>query len=128
MNPCLEAMVLLFLADFQPVLDQDNALPNGPLLEERGVLQECLVFLAGAEAHHMLDASPVVPTAVENDDFTRRRKVGDIALGVQLGFLAFGRLGQGYMLEDARTDPFPDALDGASFARGVTSLKHDNHF
>ena len=35
-NPCLEATCLLFLAHFQPVLDQDNAGPDDEVLSNRG--------------------------------------------------------------------------------------------
>ena len=46
-NAVLEATVLLLLADFQPVLDQDDALPGDETLNARGMLQEFLVLLVG---------------------------------------------------------------------------------
>src|SRR6266571_3684658 len=105
MNPRFEAAVLLFLADFQPVLNQENAIIN----------------------NEMLDASAVVPTAVENDDFACCRKTLHIALNVHFRFLAFRRSGQSHDPEDARADPVDDTFDGASFACGVTALEDDDH-
>src|SRR5215471_2717938 len=90
MNPCFEAAVLLFLADFQPVFDQDNALLDNEMLTNRSILEEFLILLVGAETHHVLDASPIVPTSVENDDFARRWKMRHIALEVHLRFLTLG--------------------------------------
>src|SRR5947209_4255128 len=127
MNPCFEAAVLLFLADFQPVFDQENAILNDEMLSNRSILEECLVLLVGAEAHYMFDASAVVPTAVKNDDFARCGKMSHIALDVHFRFLAFRRCRQSYHPEDARADPVNDALDGASFARCVTPLEDDDH-
>src|SRR5256885_11203598 len=127
MNPCLEATILLFLADFQPVLDQDNAILNDEMLSNGGILEEFLVLLVGAEAHHMLDARPIIPTAVENDDFACCGKMSHVALDVHLRFLAVCRCGQSHYAEDTETDPVNDALDGTSFACCITSLKDDDH-
>ncbi len=93
LNPCLEAAVLLFLADFQPILDQENTILKDEVFSNGGILEECLVLLVCSEAHHMLDASPIVPTTIENDDFARSRKMSHIALDVHLRFLALGRCG-----------------------------------
>jgi len=57
-------------------------------------LQEFLRVLLRAEPHHPLDSRAVVPTAVEDHDFSRSRQLGQIALYVHLAFLALGRRGQ----------------------------------
>jgi hypothetical protein len=36
---------------------------------------ESFVFFVRAKSHYFLHAAPVVPAAVENDDFTRRRQM-----------------------------------------------------
>src|SRR5205814_9536706 len=84
-------------------------------------------MLSGAEAHHMLDASPIVPTTVKNDDFARSGKMSHVALDVHFRFLALCWRGQGHYPKDARADPIDDALNGASFACGVAALKHDDY-
>src|SRR6266496_1962822 len=104
-NPCLEAAVLLFLAHFQPVFDQDNAILNDEMLSNGGILEEFLVLLVGAEAHHMLDARPIIPTAVEDDDFACCGKMSHIALEVHLRFLALCWLGERHHPKDAGADP-----------------------
>ena len=56
-------------------------------------LQEPVTLLRGAEAHHVLDARAVVPTAVKDDDFARGGKMCEVALDVHLGFFAVRRRG-----------------------------------
>src|SRR4029077_14469130 len=67
-----EAALLLGLAYLEPVLDQLDAVVDDVHLELGANLQEALVLLFRAEAHHVLDASPVVPAAVEDHDFASR--------------------------------------------------------
>ena len=85
-----------------------------------------MLFL-GAEAHHVLDARAVVPTAVEDHDFARGRKMLHVALDVHLRLLAVGRRGQRHQAEHARADALGDGLDGAALAGGVAALEDDDH-
>ena len=52
------------------------------------------MLLLGAEAHHVFDAGPVVPAAVEDHDLAGRGKVLDVALHVELRLLAVRGRGQ----------------------------------
>ena len=56
--------------------------------DDRAQLKKAAMLLFRAEAHHVLDAGAVVPTAIEDDDFARRRKVRHVALQVHLALLA----------------------------------------
>src|SRR5690242_10917466 len=97
------------------------------MLKKWSFLQEILVLLLRAEAHHVLDACTVIPAAVENDHFPCRWETRHIALNVHFGFLAFRRCGQRHHSKDARADPFGNALDGASLTSRITPLKDDDH-
>ncbi len=90
-------------------------------------LEEAPVLRLRAEAHHVLDPGPVVPTAVEDHDFAGRRGVLQVALHVQLGLLAVGRRRQRHHAEDARADALGDRLDRAALAGGVPSLEDHDH-
>ena len=80
----LESPLLLLVADFEPVLDQDDAVVDDVLFERGTDLEEAMVLLLGAEAHHALDAGAVVPTAVKDHDFAGGREVRHVALQVHL--------------------------------------------
>ena len=95
-------------------------------LEERAQLEEPLVLLLRAEAHHVLDAGAVVPAAIEDDDFAGGGEVRQVPLHVHLGLLAIGRRRQRDDPEDARAHALGDRLDRAALARGVTSLEDDD--
>jgi hypothetical protein len=64
----LEPVLLLVVADREPVLAQQDAVLDEQPLEDRALVQEPLVLLVGAEPHHPLDPAAVVPAAVEQHD------------------------------------------------------------
>jgi hypothetical protein len=78
------------------------------------------------EIHDALNAGPVVPAAVEDDDLARGGELLDVALGEQLRLLALRRRGERDDAKDARADPLGDCLDRSALALGVTSLKDDD--
>src|SRR3954453_1667121 len=80
-------------------------------------------MFVGAEAHHALNTSAIVPAAVKDDDFSCRREVPDVALHIHLRFLAFGRRRQRDNTEYARADPLGDRLDRTTFAGAIASLE-----
>src|SRR6266516_1624045 len=127
-DPGLEPAPLLVLADIEKVLAQDDAVLDDRLpLDRGGQRQEPLVLLVGAEAHHPLDPGPVVPRAVEEDDFARCRELRDVALDVDLGLLAVGGCGQCHVPVDARARAGGDPADHAALARRVAALEdHDD--
>ena len=110
-DACLEATLLLLVGDREPVLDQLDSRPDQHALELRAGAHELLVLLLGAKAHHPLDARPVVPRAVEQDDLPSGGQVRDVALEVPLGLLALGRRRERHNAADARVRPLGDPLD-----------------
>src|SRR6516165_11658539 len=79
------------------------------------------------KAHHSLDAGSIVPATIENDDFSRSGKVGNIALHVHLRLLSLGRGRQRNNSKNARTYPLSDRLDNPTLARAVAPLEqHTN--
>lgn len=86
-----------------------------------------MLFL-GHKSHHIFDTSAVVPTSIEDDDFTGCRKLCDVSLNEHLPFLAIAGCWQRDHAKDARAHPFCKRLDGASFAGGIASLKYNDDF
>src|SRR5262245_57441386 len=123
----LEAALLLLIAHLQPVFDEQDALVDDVQLKLGADLKEATVFLLGAEAHHVLDAGPVVPAAVEDHDLARRREVGDVALHVQLRLLAVGRRRQRHHAEHAGADPLGDGFDRATLPGRVAPFENHDH-
>ena len=74
----------------------------------------------------MLNASAVVPTAVEQDDFPWRRQLGDITLKIPLAALALRGRAERHDAADARVQALGDALDDASLAGRVAALENDH--
>ena len=115
--------VLLVFSDLKPNLDQPDAAVDHEFFDGRTEVQEAFVLLLGAEAHDVFDAGAVVPTAIENHDFTGGWKSLDVALQVQLGFLAIGRSGEGDDAKYPRAHPFGDGFDGPALSGGITSFE-----
>src|SRR3974390_3545408 len=84
------------------------------------------MVLLSAKSHHELHASTIVPTAIKNNDFTSCGKVLEITLHKHLRLLAIGGCWGRHNSEHTWTNAFCDGFDGAAFAGGVTSFKHDN--
>src|SRR5262249_26647643 len=81
----------------------------------------------GAEAHDVLDAGPVVPAAIEDYDLACRREVSDVALQIQLSFLAIRRRWQRHHAEHTGADPLGDRLDRAALPGGVATFEDYDH-
>ena len=129
-NPRLEPAPLLILADIEKIFAQYDAILDDHLpLENGSHRQETLVLPVGAEAHDPLDPGPVVPGSIKENDLARRWKVREIALHVDLGFLAVGGRGQCHVPVDARARASGDAADDPALARRVAALEdHDDTF
>ena len=82
-------------------------------------------LLLGAEAHHPLDAGPVVPAAVEDHDLAGGREVRRCSAGCTSATLALGRRRQRDDPEHPRADPLGDGLDGAALAGRVAPFEDD---
>src|SRR4029077_5356590 len=61
--------ILLFHADLEPELDQDDATIDDFPFDSRAQLQKALAYLLVHETHDAFDAGAVVPAAVEDHDF-----------------------------------------------------------
>src|SRR5271166_119513 len=118
--------MLLLFRDIEPVLEQDDAVVDQEVLKDGTAFEKLLVLLLGAEPHDMLDPGAVVPTAIENDDFSARGQLLDVTLGIDLRLLALCGSWQGDQTEHTRAHPFQDALDDATLARCVSALKNDD--
>src|SRR5215471_10090016 len=126
LNPRLEPPFLFLVADLEPEFDQlDPGVHNVPC-NIWAPVEETLILLRRAETHNMLDAKAGVPTAVKNNDLTRRREMRDIALGVHLALLAVRGRRQSHDAEDPGADAFGDRLDGTALAGGVTPFEDND--
>ena len=123
----MEALQLHFLPGPQPELEEANAFPLDQLFELRRLFHEIFILFRRAEAHDRFDAGTVVPGAVEEDEFPRRREVRDVALEVPLAALRLRRLGQGDHPGGARVHVGERCMDRATLARRIAALeqRHD---
>src|SRR4051812_46208438 len=84
-----------------------------------------LGLLFGAEPHYPLDAGAVVPTAVEDYDFSSRGKMWNVALGVHLRFLSLCRCGKRNHPEHTRAHPLGHCFYRATLT-GTVAAFEDN--
>src|SRR5262249_54824926 len=118
---------LLFLADFQPVLQQNDAVFSNQPLKIRANDEKALTFGFRAESHDPFDSGAVIPAAIPDHHFTGGGKVRNKSLHVHLGPSAFGGRGERHHAKDARADAFGEAFDEATLAGRVTSFKNYHH-
>src|SRR6516165_5192110 len=83
-NACIEAAFLLFLANFEPILNEDDASIDDVFFDGGAEFEKLAMLLLGAKSHHILHAGAVVPAPVEYDDFAGPREVLHVALHVHL--------------------------------------------
>ncbi len=121
-----EAGPLLGLGHREPELDQVDAGAGEHPLQLRDLPHELPVLLRRGEAHHSLDARPVVPGAVEQDDLPGGGKVLHVALEVPLRRLALARLVEGDHRGAARVQVLHEPLDRAALPGGVAPLEQDD--
>ena len=89
-------------------------------------MHELLHLLGATKAHDPFNASPVVPTAVEDHDLAARGEMLHIALEVPLGLLLIGGGCQGHDPAAPRVERIGDALDRAALAGRVAPLKDND--
>ena len=123
----LETALLLLVAGLQPDFDELDAALDDVFLDLGAEFEKAGVLLLRAKAHHILHASAVIPTAVENDDLTRRREMRHVTLHIHLRLLAIGRRRQRDRAKHAGADSLGQGANGAAFARGVAALEDDDH-
>src|SRR4029077_12860955 len=125
-DPRFKTALLFLVAYFQPILDELDAAVYDVFFDLRAKFEEMVVLFFGAEAHDIFHAGAVVPTAVEDDDLARRRKMLHVTLDVHLRLLAFRRSGQSRDTKHARAHTLRDRFDGAPFARAIASFEYDH--
>src|SRR5262245_59305653 len=74
----------------------------------------------------MLNAGTIVPAAVKDYDFARRRKLLDVSLHEHLAFLPLRRRRQGDNPKCTWADPLRNRSDRTAFASSVASFESDN--
>ena len=126
MDTAQEAHVLFLVRDREPVFDEVDSRAHQHAFEIRHRAEELLVFLGSTKAHHVLDARPVVPAAIETDDFPSRRQMRRVTLEIPLRALAVIGGRQRHHAADARIESLRDALDRAALACGIATLEQDH--
>ena len=81
------------------------------------------ILLLGAEAHHVLDAGAVVPTAIEDHDFAGGREVLHVPLHVHLAFFAVRRRRQRDDAKHARAHALGDGANRPAFSGAVAAFE-----
>src|SRR5581483_6493137 len=123
-DPRLESAFLFLVADFEPEFDEDDAAIHDIFLRLRAAFQEQPVLFLGAEAHHVFHPGAVVPTAIEDNHFTRRGEMRHESLHVHLRLLAVRRSGQRNNAKNPWADPLGDGADRAALARAIAPLEY----
>src|SRR5271166_6332030 len=99
-----EALVLFLFRYFEPVLQKDDALADQETLEDGTVPEKFPVLFLGTKAHYVFNAGAVIPTPVEDHDFTSGGQLFNVTLGRELRLLPLGRRGEGHHAKDARAN------------------------
>ena len=85
------------------------------------------MLLFRTKAHDIFHTRPVVPTAIEDDDFTRSGEMRDVSLHIHLSLLTIRGGGKGDHAKYTRVDPLGDCPDRATLPGTVAAFEHDNH-
>src|SRR6185369_11137067 len=88
----------------------------------RGQFEKILMLIFCAEAHDIFNASAVIPTAVEDHDFSSSRKMLHVTLNIHLRLLAVGWRRQCNNAKDTRAHTFGNSADCSPLASAVAAL------
>ncbi|SPL64487.1 hypothetical protein OHAE_354 [Ochrobactrum soli] len=123
MAALVKAFQLHFLPDIEPEFEQVNAVRHDHPFEIGRFGEEDFKLRRSAEAHHRFHASPVIPGAVEGDEFARRGEMRHIALEIPLPAFGGGGFWQGDVARGTRVHEFADGEDGAALASRIAPFK-----
>src|SRR3954465_9835096 len=84
------------------------------------------MLLLRTEAHHVLHPSPVVPTAIEDNDLATSGEALHVALKEHLGLFTVRRRGQCGNSKHARAYAFGERPDRPSLSCRITSLEDND--
>src|SRR5262249_14544755 len=115
------------VGDRKPIFDKNDARSDQHPFELRNRAEKFLDIFLRAEAHDTFDASPVVPTAIEEDDFSTRWQVRHVSLEIPLCTLTLAWRGQRDYATDSRIKTLRDPLDDATLASCVASLENNDN-
>ncbi len=124
----MKPLLLFCIRNREPVFDQDDARAHPHSFEFRAGPEKLAVILVRAKAHDPFNAGPVVPAAIQQDDFTRSRQVSNVALEIPLCPLALGRCRQGDDAANATAEMLRDALYDATFTGRVAAFEDNDDF
>ena len=110
----------------EPILDKKDAGARNHGLEIRHGLEKLLIFDVRTEAHNPLNACPVVPAAVEENDLAACGEMRDISLKIPLPPFPLGGRAQGDDTILPRVHSMGDALYHAAFSCGIAPLENHN--
>src|SRR6516164_169011 len=113
MPPVVEPPLLLFFADIQVVLHDLNTGADQHVLEGNYISQKVLIFSVGAEPHHAFNAGTIVPAAIEEHQFLRRRQMRSVALEVPRDAILVRGLAERHDADFTRAEMLGDAPNGA---------------
>ena len=123
----LKTLFLHNIAHGKPIFQHLDAGTHQDPFELRTRLQKVLILEVAAETHDAFDSRPVVPTAIEQDQFARRRQMGDVTLKIPARPFPLGRVRQRDHAADARVENLRDPFDRPSLARCVAAFENDDH-
>src|SRR4029077_9359963 len=97
------------------------------LFPGRTYLEESIIIFIRTKSHHSLHAGPVIPTAIENDNFTCCRKMFEITLKIYLSALPLGGSRESNHPKYPMAHPLRDSLDSPAFPGRVSAFKKNNN-
>src|SRR5271166_3511282 len=117
---------LLLLTHLKPIFNEDNSCLDHGFFPVRTEFHKPNDLLLGAKPHHALNPGAVVPTAIENNYFSSRRKMRDVALDVHLRLFSLGRRRQCNESKHSRANPFRNALYDPALPCRITPFEDHN--
>ena len=79
------------------------------------------------KAKDMFHNAAIVPAAIKENEFARRRQMINVALKIPLRAFRIRGFRKRHHARAARVKVFPEAFDCAAFSGGISPLKHHGH-